>query len=552
MKRSAARSPHQPIAYFQPGETVFVVKHNQPGAIDRFDKNQIDSLIKWSNDSRGEFTNLHVAFRRSISFQVPSSPKYPEQQRVEYPPHYRVPPVELPSPFTLVFADVTAGDVPAGASDLSGLVVRLDGIRDKTPLSSENSLELVSPNWLSSASSELGGGGGPGARPVPFRGASDTTQYEIHLPQEAEGLCPKNQDERGKGVKVAILDTAPCLHDLSAAYERYQKVGSPPNNPPRHRLIESLLKPGGPLHVHPASYDDLQRMRSVHLEDHNYSMTDHGLFVAGIIHTIAPAAELHLIEVLNPDGVGDIDSISQGFMGVLNEEYFKWKDGPMVVNCSLMLNIPRRGHPTVDLDPRLAALVSSDTQRMGWPIKWICDLIYALESRVIAAAGNDHEQKNQPQPPARYPAAFDSVLGIGALPDYSKPQHGTLRDTSYSNVADEPGSDGVTIFGGDARPDGMTDPKYGMLGLYLGEFPSKPVKPLRGPEKPDPENENDWALWAGTSFATPIMTGTLAAVLSATPRPRTTQDALGELYRAHGILDNQTDKHEDGMFVTQG
>jgi hypothetical protein len=46
-----------------------------------------------------------------------------------------------------------------------------------------------------------------------------------------------------------------------------------------------------------------------------YRMTDHGLFVAGIIHTIAPQAELHLIEVLNPYGVGDLESITRAYIG---------------------------------------------------------------------------------------------------------------------------------------------------------------------------------------------------------------------------------------------
>ena len=120
-----------------------------------------------------------------------------------------------------------------------------------------------------------------------------------------------------------------------------------------HPLIDSLLVPGGPLTMHPASLEDLYRMRAVHLRDHNYQMTDHGLFVAGIVHTIAPKAQIHLFEVLNPDGVGDLLSIARGLWQAL--DLFSGK--PLVINCSLVLNIPLWSQPVKDLDPKLLAKV---------------------------------------------------------------------------------------------------------------------------------------------------------------------------------------------------
>ena len=41
-------------------------------------------------------------------------------------------------------------------------------------------------------------------------------------------------------------------------------------------------------------------------------MASHGLFVAGIIRSIAPQAKLRLIQVLNQDGGGSVESITQG------------------------------------------------------------------------------------------------------------------------------------------------------------------------------------------------------------------------------------------------
>jgi len=157
-------------------------------------------------------------------------------------------------------------------------------------------------------------GGGGHAPPVPYTGAIDTAAYSFPLPPAIASLCP--QEEVGRGVTVAILDTAPCLHDLAAAYKRHHKVLH--HNPKDHHpVLEELLGPNGRLHVHATSLDELLRMRGVHLRDHQYQMTDHGLFVAGIVNSLAPSAEIHLYEVLNPQGAGDLQSIARGLWKVM-------------------------------------------------------------------------------------------------------------------------------------------------------------------------------------------------------------------------------------------
>ena len=51
-------------------------------------------------------------------------------------------------------------------------------------------------------------------------------------------------------------------------------------------------------------------------------------------------------------------------------------------------------------------------------------------------------------------------------------------------------------------------------------------------------NCTKWAWWAGTSFATPILTGVIAAVLSCLNGPDTTQEAV-ELLIQQPQLPNQ-------------
>jgi subtilisin family serine protease len=304
-------------------------------------------------------------------------------------------------------------------------------------------------------------------------------------------------------------------------------------------LIESLLKPNGPLTVHPASYEELVRMRGVYLRDHPYPMTDHGLFVAGIIHTIAPAAQIHLYEVLNPDGVGDLKTIADGLRKVLDD----FQGRPLVINCSLVLNLPPlypsdtesfrakmddilRGWDEVEKDPVAWA------EHQALSINWICDWLYLSGARVIAAAGNDRTGK--PRPQADYPAAFDSVVGVGAL-SKGNPPRGPFNPAKYSNLADRPAKIGITTLGGEQGENN------GVLGIYLGEFP--------GEQRMESQRDGkDWAWWAGTSFAAPIITAVTAAVLS-TCTPATTEEAIRKLYESQAFI---TQDWEDVLAVEQG
>jgi hypothetical protein len=572
------------ISYFQPDEMLFVIHHESDQPLDEYD---IDGLISWSNkyksDERLEILRVH---KRELHFPGTNDLRPPEQDITDSEGiEYESPQFERHGAFSIVPASVRIIDGyrdknnPDGyvkTSDLANLIVELDNkrIQDDQPLRSDGiTIEAVSPNWLATPTYEHSGGGGPGARPVPLEGMNadiSNESYEFQLPEKIKKLCPEKILDRGSGVKVAILDTAPCLHELVEAYERSHPV-IPANQGKHHPLIESLLKPNGPLTVHSASYEELLRMRSVYLKDHDYKMTDHGLFVAGIIHSIAPAADIHLYEVLNPLGVGDIVSIATGLWNAVEEHYNTYQATgnvtPLVINCSLMLNIPldgdpenpnlakqispkpnRRfqehpdrpivGHRLTDLDQEFRDKIRSDPEwieRAGKAILWLCDLIYACKSRVIAAAGNDWDPDDKGRPRARYPAAFDKVLGVGALPkEKAVTESGRQKVSSYSNISDRPGEVGVVTLGGEEGP------KKGVLGIYLGEFPN------------GNPNNNNWAWWAGTSFATPIVTGAIAAVLSGPDKLASTEAAIQRMYSEQVIENAQTDYEEDRFAVKQG
>ncbi len=560
---------------------------------------KIETLIDWSNGiAKAINSNLTISRvkQREIHFpgmlgeaQPINATQDSQAGKKNHPPKAR-----RHGAFSLIPAEVRLDGDPQGnpngyvqTSELANLVIGLDDARKDQPLETNGiTLQAVSPNWLSTPCSEYGGGGGPGGIPQPYSGTPENLHpfdlsHKAHL-QAALG-------REGKGVKVAILDTAPCLHDLADVYERYHKV-TPENQGEHHPLIESLLRPQGPLVVHPATYEELLRMRAVHLRDHNYVMADHGLFVAGIIHSLAPQAEIHLYEVLNPQGVGDLLSIAHGLWRVFN----RFSKEPLVINASLVLKIPRINHPIPDFDPALMAKIVKDWEnhkkddgmewltpdllskegeewlaRQGAAIEWICDHIFSRDSRVIAAAGNDWKrEESPPRPHPGLPAGFDSVLGIGALPKNALPDTATglYPVSSYSNLSDEPepgtakNEIGVTTFGGEAGEG------HGVLGLYIGEFPDmkyrleqytlwlRPIMwvifTILWGNCIRPKNKSHWAWWCGTSFATPIIAGLTAAVLSDLNQPThraSTQEAIDKMYELDGIALALTPDQEDGV-----
>lgn len=619
--------PKEPHAYFQPSELVFVIRHAKDDIPTEQEIDQLlvgegsGGIIDWSNQDQNKLNPSWTISRlkeRELHFpgssELPDPPELDADLRGQKIKYLSPRPVKRKA-FSIIPVDVrvSAGDRdktnPAGLVDidkLAKLVANLDysrgGLQEtlnkQRDISQAITVEVVSPNWFASSSkTEYGDGGGPGSRPVPFTytDATKAPPYKFGLPEKVDPLCPP-EHRRGENVKVAILDTAPCLQQLVEAYELYQKIRPERQQLLRderkyHPLIETLLKPGGPLHVHPASVEELFRLRALHLQDHDYIMSDHGLFVAGIIHTIAPAAELHLYEVLNSQGTGDLESIARGLWKVADEQYKVWKETgnfqELVVNCSLMLDIsldgdpnnknsakiipsdlplPIIGHRLTDMHDDLLNHILADpdfVERSGSVIMWICDLLFFLRSRVIAAAGNDWDPTDLGRPRARYPAAFPSAQGVGALKkEQPQPAIAGIQNykvASYSDLSDDPSRVGVATLGGEAGAG------RGVLGIYLGEFPEPLpgewsifhrivnwLAKLFGGRFVYPKNETHWAWWAGTSFATPIMSGVIAAVLSRPTPPPSTEGAIVELYRAHAIKESGTDYEEDLLAVTQG
>jgi hypothetical protein len=354
--------------------------------------------------------------------------------------------------------------------------------------------------------------------------------YKFTIVNEPQLEAPLRPQE----VEIAILDTAPSCRQLVTAYNKWHNV---------HPLLCELLGPHGiygyksPLTVTYAEEFDIRlpTREELRVKGHDYTMSDHGLFAAGIAHSIAPKACLRLIEVLNEYGVGSIHGIATAIRRLADErvERAKHEQLPqLIVNLSLTVVMPLPGQEKRDstllddltgwnlfeavLDKRRRDELAQEQreelqQALGdlcLALEWICVSVRGEGVLVVAAAGNDatndedaHGNKQRPQ--ARFPAAFKTVIGVGALKKDDK-------SADYSNRSDEPNVDGLATFGG-ARdvPSNTAKEGDGVLGVYIGQFPQKSANP----------NENGWGWWAGTSFAAPAIAGALARLISTGAMP---------------------------------
>jgi hypothetical protein len=527
-------SPKNKLTYFQRDQLSFFVTH--PGQ-DQPNENQVAALINNSIKILGNLGHQTLLEPQSV-YSFPKVSKRTYDSKLD---EKRRPDVTPRPESSLISATISgASDNPI---DFFQSIIRLDQDLRQEDLMGLT-LGVVSPDWLVSSTPEGSGSGGPGGWPVPYRGSPERAPFRFtDLPEIV------TKGNRGEGVDVIILDTAITEEEQVRAYNECQDW---------HPLIHSLLRPGGPLSIFPLPQPQRDHIAELRTFGHNYKMSDHGLFAAGIIHTIAPCARIYLVEVLNSYGVGDLDSIGWG-LGFAIQHIQNNQDRKVVVNCSLCLDLPideQHCHTIPaedncffdlftkqdrDLEEQICIQLREDSdwfKNQKLSLEGPCDVILDLKSRVIAAAGNDHRPGKSVAPQARYPAALKSVQGVGALPKTLPRKNGKLKTASYSNQADAPRNIGITTLGGE-EGEGQ-----GMLGLYLGEFPCGDT------------NCTKWAWWSGTSFATPVVTGVTAAVLS--DMTDETQGAIERLYEPISInnprrivVDGDAEHAEDGLSMVQ-
>jgi subtilisin family serine protease len=215
----------------------------------------------------------------------------------------------------------------------------------------------------------------------------------------------------------------------------------------------------------------------------------HGTFVTGVIQRVAPTADITMYRAADTDGFASDFAVAAAILQA-------HRDGAEVINLSL-------GSQTVDDEPPplMAEAVRTVQQESGGA------------TVIVAAAGNYGNQNKV------FPAALDGVEAVAGLtPD--------LEPAGWS-------SSGSAI-------------RFSAVGEGIHSiFPEGVESPVFDPE-PDTFGPNAAALWSGTSFAAPQITGAIARIvaeLGSTPR------AAVDLLDARGV---EIDGYGKGMRILQG
>jgi subtilisin family serine protease len=391
-------------------------------------------------------------------------------------------------------------DIPSTGKSVADTISDINAAA--TAIAKQNNVQpydiSVDPNYLTRLSdstddpcglpSDPGGGGGKGSA----GGVPGTLSHSPYDPIRAEddfinqwafgsqGINlpnPSTFANTGSGVRVGVFDTSP--YRISFHFTK--------------RLTEAFPSP--------LSFENWDAGGTT-------MMSSHGLFVASLIHRVAPRSSIQLVRVLNEDGCGQLWVLNKGL-----EEYISrmsrgsGKLNKTVINMSLGIRVPEANSQS---NAELAKLANKEIGTLKKLIKQ-ADQMSAI---VVAAAGNDSTNTvsdGVKVKPMQFPARFDKVIGVvatnpsGERSCYSNKAHGP------DDVAAPGGEDGTDPRDPDnlcvsraASWDVITHPpdichdadiencKYGLISLVQTRY---------GPQ---------YMLWSGTSFAAPLVSGMAA------------------------------------------
>jgi hypothetical protein len=422
------------------------------------------------------------------------------------------------------------------ADATQALVTQINQNLDKLRQDGEIPIVAAMPNWISGGThAQEGpvGHGCPVSPPVPVDGSAmcASGRWHYRLPELSNSM----QEMSGDGVTVFVLDTIPKIDqirgaalDAANANVLLQDMVSCMESAPPTIIIDHQWVPK-------RINTNIQTGKDVYQRLYGFHMPDHGLFVAGIIHDLAPKARIECIRVLNDSGIGDFGIICAALANI-QQRMATENLGQVVVNLSLVIS---------PMDEEIASLWFGDDccchAEDLWPMFTEIQLlrlglhtvIQSLTARgaiVVASAGNESNASAAPSMPMgmnmgmqmpsrfgpRYPAAFPEVISVGAVDSAGKA-------TFYSDYpALPPNHNGIATYGGlpptphPPVPTPHVAPTVTVSDEPVGLYTSLVYPPLSAAppsvQYPEP-NTSAWAYWAGTSFATPIISALAARIL---------------------------------------
>jgi subtilisin family serine protease len=414
---------------------------------------------------------------------------------------------------------------PTTADTTKAVVKLINQNLDK--LKQDGLIPLVSatPNWISGGAPGIGSAC-PASEPIPVPEDHAHTHWHFTLPDLSDSL----KALKGDGVTVFVLDTMPTeAHIRQAA----QHIGN------KNVLLQSVVAAMDSVpptiviptpKTIPARLDNIQTGKDIYGRHFGFKMSDHGLFVTGILHDLVPNAKIECIRVLNDSGVGDLGMILNALQEI--QQRMETEDlKQVVVNLSMIIVAPDAGLPGLWFSDGcipaggLAAMIQEIDQLLDGFRTVIQSLVTQQKAVVVASSGNESDANNlrgmnggvSHRFGPRYPAAFPEVISVGAVD-----KEGLA--TPYSDYPSiPPNHNGVATYGGalpqpvPPQPEPFVKTHAVVKDAVVGLHSSSHYPTLSASESPPEytDKSHGWAFWSGTSFATPIVSSLAALLLQA-------------------------------------
>jgi subtilisin family serine protease len=362
-------------------------------------------------------------------------------------------------------------------------------------LGEDAGLVVKEPNWVTGQPYEIEGAPYEieGA-PYEIEGAGGETTVVSAIPDlfmqqwafKTIGLSTDRQSysNESPSVAVGIFDTEPYpINQVNI-----QTTISLPSSGPSERMSLQISRV--------FSRNEIDEVPHVDRVDatggKKYGLSNHGIFVAGLINAITPDSRLYLYRVLDSNNRGDLFLLLKGIYQftrdvIANPEVEKVGS---VLNMSLVV----RAAPSEANFGLTSDLLS---------LNYVLEVANCLDAVAVSAAGNSSGKSRVPRP-ASVPAGMAGVIAVAA--------NNTHLDRScFSNCGDvaAPGGDGrdqTQSGGGECKPRVADCSKNADC-----------LSALIGPSlKPPFNNENDveYVFWSGSSFSAPLTSGLAALVVN--------------------------------------
>ena len=419
------------------------------------------------------------------------------------------------------------GKEGATTADTTKAVVKLIN-QNLDRLKQDGHVPLVSatPNWISGSTPPIGSAC-PASEPIPVPEERAHIRWHFTLSELSDTLKALN----GEGVTVFLLDTMPneaqikqAAINIGSKNTLLQNVAAAMSSVPPSIVIPT------PKTI-PTWLASIETGKDIYGRHFGFNMPDHGLFVTGILHDLAPKANIECIRVLNDYGVGDLSMIAYALYEI-QQRMVKQDVKHVVVNMSMIVAAPDASLPDLwfaddNTHEGLAAMIQ-DIELLYVGFRMVIQSLVTQGAVVVASAGNELDASNlrgmsggvSHRFGPRYPAAFPEVISVGAVDSEG-------LATSYSDYPSvPPHHNGVATYGGalpqpvPSQPDPSVKThavvKDAVVGLYsASHFPTLSASETPPNEYTPVENSHGWAYWSGTSFATPIVSSLAALLLQA-------------------------------------